>query len=296
MYNRNFNSDLDHEVCFNFHDTHNDISVPSYDNYSDVSLNVDIPQISYAFNSNLFIDKKAIPRNIVYIGENDMNEEYEEEDPLYDILPHWNCLKFTPKQQYKFISLHFPDHINKYRKLKNKLFKRRYFICLYLYIKGGVYIDNKYKLKTSFESLFEKDADIYFLTIDDNNQCNKNVRISWDFFACRPHCEFWLSLLSIIDTTSDHTNIDFMISNHINPYTYDIGSLETFLSYTGSPSWVKKISKKLFSLDSDSSLSTLSTTTLNVIDRMTSTKTDSYILTFLIFCILILIVLIILLN
>lgn len=182
--------------------------------------NVNIPKVSYAFNNNLFVDQKELPRVILYIDETP-EDQYDDNLTIYNIPEEWNIKRFTPRKQYRFIFRHFPEHIETYRKIKDKTNKTRYFICLYLYVNGGIYINNKYTPRKSLDNLFTKDVDMYFMTGDTHN---KNVRISWDFLASRPLCPFWLTLLPhIIEGKSNTTNFSLL------SYTYHIGKIQEYL-------------------------------------------------------------------
>lgn len=183
--------------------------------------NINIPKVSYAFNKNLFVDSKELPKNLILI------DDYSENN-YGDIFPQinvsnfsgeWSIKSFTPRKQYKFILKHFPEHIESFLKLNTKTLKTRFFLCLYLYIHGGVYVNNKYSLTKPLDECFNKDVDLYFMTQDSNNI---NVRISWDFLASRPLCPFWLTLLPYINN-NNNTNFKLL------PYTYHIIPFNDYL-------------------------------------------------------------------
>jgi hypothetical protein len=76
--------------------------------------------------------------------------------------------------QRKFIKYYFADKLDYYDLLKNDNIKNIFFICLYLYINGGIYCSNYLKLTKSINSnknkyLLDKNMELLFISTEKNN-------------------------------------------------------------------------------------------------------------------------------
>lgn len=103
----------------------------------------------------------------------------------------WKIVNMTMPDLRPFIKKYYPTIQQYYDSLVDVQDKCSLFIAIWMYIKGGIYINSIYRLKSSFTSLIENlpIADIY-LSLDDQNQ------ISTDLIVTKPKSNFWLDVIN----------------------------------------------------------------------------------------------------
>jgi hypothetical protein len=166
----------------------------------------ELPLYPYGFNPNLYQDQQnigfTIPRNILrVIPESHVEKAHDISVPYY--MPRWKYFEFTPSQQREFIKQKFSDRMSLYRECSSEDEQTILFICLWLYVNGGIYIGPTYELLKSLESILDNipSSELYF-TLDAERY------ISPEFLGTQPFCKFWLEVIELMDTKSTkHTEI-----------------------------------------------------------------------------------------
>lgn len=165
-----------------------------------------------------------IPKNILQIRHKGTSKKSG--NSIRQYMPNWNYILFDRSSQKEFIRKYFPSNLSQYKAYKNQECKDLYFVYMYLYIHGGIYIDSTYELTKSLESLFDSfpSSDLYFFHDMDRY-------ISHKFIACQAFCDFWLQLLSSSKmrtlSTQQPTNeavlsIDYQIGRDLLTYQVSV--------------------------------------------------------------------------
>ena len=97
---------------------------------------------------------------------------------LLESHPHFDYYFFNDKQCIDFIKKYAPEYIEAYHTLYPVAYKADLFRYILIYIKGGIYLDHKYILRTSFERLLSESCNQFYCHDVDNSLLFNSIIIS----------------------------------------------------------------------------------------------------------------------
>lgn len=105
--------------------------------------------------------KVAIPKLIMQTWKNENIPTKWKPSPLsiQKTMPEWEYALMTDSMNLKFVSIHFPDHLEWFKKLKYPIQRADVIRYMWLYQHGGIYMDLDIELLFSIEDLFLGEAE-----------------------------------------------------------------------------------------------------------------------------------------
>lgn len=136
-----------------------------------------------------------IPKHILYLGKKKVKQLY---------MTEYKSVFFDDKEKRDFIKKYFPDSLSLYRSYKNKISRDHLFIYLWLYMNGGIYIDESYEINKSLDPIFNDlpESDLYFMYDEDRY-------ISHKFFICHAFSEFWIKVVNLMKSRQNNKYSSF---------------------------------------------------------------------------------------
>lgn len=105
------------------------------------------------------------------------------------LMPDWEYILMTDEMNRDFVKEYFPDFLETYDNFPYPIQRADAIRYMWLYIKGGVYMDLDIVLNKSLEPLFE-DKEVYLVPSGNISYWYTNA-----FMASVPGCSFWLECI-----------------------------------------------------------------------------------------------------
>ena len=146
---------------------------------------------SYSFSSNDDSDVK-IPKIIMQTWvDNDIPDKWKcSPESIKKMMPDWEYILMTDEDNRKFVKKHFPDFLKYYDNFPYNIQRVDSIRYMFLYIKGGLYMDLDYEILHPIDSLFTSDNDVYLVTSG-----NVSSYLTNSFMASKPGCKLWLDCI-----------------------------------------------------------------------------------------------------
>ena len=146
----------------------------SFSSESDEQPNVKIPKIIF----QTWID-------------NDIPDKWKcSPESIKRVMPDWEYILFTDEDNRNFVKKHFPDFLPYYDNFPHNIQKADAIRYMWLYKKGGIYMDLDFEVLHPLDCLFTSDIDVYLV-----NSSNVGSYLTNSFMASKPGCKLWLDCI-----------------------------------------------------------------------------------------------------
>lgn len=134
----------------------------------------------------------SIPKRIMQTWkDNDVPDRWKSSPKsIQNHMSEWRYKLMTDKDNREFVQRYFPDFLGTYDAFPHPIQRADAIRYMYLYIKGGIYMDLDYEVQRPLDDLFESSSDLYFV-----ESGNVGSYITNSFMACKPRHPIWLSVI-----------------------------------------------------------------------------------------------------
>lgn len=105
-------------------------------------------------------------------------------------MPDWEYVLMTDDDNRNLIKQHFPDFLPYYDKFPYPIQRADACRAVFLYLRGGIYMDLDFELLHPLDDLFTSNNDAYFVCSGNIGSCVTN-----SFMASKPGHPFWLNYI-----------------------------------------------------------------------------------------------------
>ena len=106
------------------------------------------------------------------------------------MMPDWEYVLMTDKDNRKFVKKHFPDFLKYYDGFPHNIQRADAIRYMWLYVNGGIYMDLDFEVLHPIDSLFTSDIDVYLVS-----SSNIGSYLTNSFMASKPGCKLWLDCI-----------------------------------------------------------------------------------------------------
>jgi mannosyltransferase OCH1-like enzyme len=144
-----------------------------------------------------------IPKIIAQTWEtNDVPEMWKSgPEAIKKYHPTWEYVLFTNDDRRKFVEKHFPGFLEIYNSYDKGVQRADLFRIMWMYVKGGLYMDLDHEPIKPLDPLFYYDMELYLVQ-------GAEYYVN-GFLASKPGCKYWLLCLEVIKER--HNNVPWYI-------------------------------------------------------------------------------------
>jgi len=106
------------------------------------------------------------------------------------MMPDWEYVLMTDKDNRRFVKKHFPDFLPYYDSFPHNIQRADAIRYMWLYVNGGIYIDLDFEVQYPLDELFINDIEVYFVT-----SSNLSSYLTNSIMASKPGCKLWLDVI-----------------------------------------------------------------------------------------------------
>lgn len=149
-------------------------------------------------------ERIGIPKIIMQTWKNHVVPDEWKESPesIKKCMPDWEYVLMTDEMNRNFVLTHFPDFLPYYDGFEYPIQRADAIRYMWLYIKGGVYMDLDNIVKKNLSPLFKSDCDAYFV-----RSGNVSIVYTNAFMASKPGCKIWLQCIEAMKQPLSWYNI-----------------------------------------------------------------------------------------
>ena len=150
---------------------------------------------SYSYSSDKSDEDKnkvKIPKLIMQTWiDTDIPKKWKiSPESIKEKMPDWEYVLMTDKDNRKFVKKHFPDFLPYYDNFPHAIQRADAIRYMWLYIKGGIYMDLDFEVLKPLDEFFTSGSDVYLVS-----SSNVGSYITNSFMAAKPGCELWLEVI-----------------------------------------------------------------------------------------------------
>ena len=141
------------------------------------------------FNDN---SKVKIPKIIfqTWIDKNIPDKWKVSPKSIKKYMPDWEYVFMTDDDYRNFVKKHFPDFLPYYDGFPHNIMRADCIRYMWLFIRGGIYMDLDFEVLHPLDELFTSDVEVYFV-----NSSNVGSYLTNSFMASKPGCKLWLDVI-----------------------------------------------------------------------------------------------------
>lgn len=139
--------------------------------------------------SHIAPSKVKIPKIIMQTWKNTEVPDHwkPSKTAIEKLMPDWEYVLMTDDDNKNFCEQHFPDFLPYYEQFEYGIMRADAIRCMWLYVKGGLYLDLDIELVKPVDELFYEDHEIYVVKSGNFSNYYTNA-----FMASKPGAQFWL--------------------------------------------------------------------------------------------------------